>query len=104
MNNQEFKEKKLNLFDDVFPPRYKGLIDSYREDFKAFLSTTIDQNLKQIEPRVRIEGALREIVRLTVIMSNGTSSKEYSKALSILYKEKILLRSELKALEHKGRL
>ena len=52
--------------------------------------------IKQNLINARIEGAIREIVILTILMSDGTSAEEYQKSLSILYKEKIMLREELR--------
>ena len=52
--------------------------------------------IKQNIINARIEGAIREIVRLTILMSDGTSAEEYQKALTILHKEKTMLQGELK--------
>jgi len=60
------------------------------------IAYTLYKKHKQALINNRIEGAIREIVRLTILMSDGTSAEEYQKALSILHKEKIMLREELR--------
>lgn len=64
------------------------------EQVKAF----IKQNLIN----ARIEGAIREVTRLTILMSDGTSPEEYQKILTILHKEKRMLREEFKKEKNNG--
>lgn len=60
------------------------------------IAYTLHKKHKQALINNRIEGAIREIVRLTILMSDGTSAEEYQKVLLILHKEKIMLQEKFK--------
>jgi len=57
---------------------------------------------KQALINARIEGAIRQVTRLTILMADGTSPEEYQKALTILHKEKRMLRGEFKKEKNHG--
>lgn len=74
------------------------IVSKYIEENQLTQPKMVEALTEYLESRLieaRIEGAIREIVRLTITMSDGTSAEEYQKALSILYKEKRMLRAEL---------
>ncbi len=89
----DWEEQLLSLI------KTKKLVDTKagtKEIVGVIFVEQVKSFIKQNLINARIEGAIREIVRLTILMSDGTSVEEYQKALSILHKEKIMLREELK--------